>query len=1102
MTKHIPLRRPVSIILALLMLIIAFMPTGLGTIRAFGASETFSSVTGGVSPYNVDTVWLHYRSDGALAYCRQKGLSNPDGTSGEYYINNWEPGEQSMVAAIFANADSIAASYGISGDYKRALIQMTIWTITNLYESYNPSLSSVTSSDPVMLSALHALHNAALSGYSAVPATISGLPNGGRLVGSVYGNYVRYGPFSVSNSKSASADAADAPAGSFFGNASGAAVNKDNLANGQQFYFYIPLGAGSTIVPRITIRAWYDTMTVTKYSGFWGYQDQYVGGDPGSAEISTSGTLRGFGEAEVWKHDDENDSAALCGAVFEIDQWSNASAGWRASGVAVTWNESIRRYKTGVLIETIDNEGRFRIRETGVPYSYLSGWSEEISVHTQYGAAFKLHADNTPVKLKINLFKLDRNTGKGLPQGDATLEGAVYGLFMNEDREHPNGTKYEVGQKIAEAATDTNGMVIFDDLFPAKYYIIELSPSEGYLLDDTVYEVDGTHDGVEKSVHRNISVTEQVKKQKFELIKVGISEAETEVSLLGAGFKIYLISELEGVKDGSLLPKDGEWSYKDFKGYDFTGEQTAKIDSISTPEFFSNSLGHFISPELPYGKYVVVESTTPAGYMTIDPFIVMITEDSREAQPWRIFDDKEIRYYIRIIKKDTETGNTILNKSAAYRIYDLDKKEYVHMKTTYPNTVWHGTANNPYKTDETGMLITPEKLVYGHYRLEEVTAPEGYVLSGHEQVPEAGYNPKGKTTANPAEPVYIEYGDSIPVYLPDADVDVLEVIQYNEQQKGRIYIYKHGDKPDVVSVDKNGNMVFRYTDEPLEGVVFSVIADGDITSQDGSDKVLHKSGDVVATLTTDKEGHVWSGDLYIGNYILREIDAPEGYLFVPDEAFSILPIEQTKQFTFLSYDLTDKRQRLDIEIVKTEEGSGRLLAGAVFTLYAAEEISFGLAAGEGGFLSNVIGALSGALFGEKFNVIEKDAAIATAVTGDDGRAVFTNLPPGKYYVKETKAPNGYIINTAFCPEFELAYDKGGTEILVWKATCKNAKPQTSTPPVQTPAPVKGSVPKTGDGFSAALWIVLVCAATAGAIASALVSRRKKKDTAGKYEEES
>ena len=1061
---------------------------------AVGDNEWFNSKPGGVSPYNIDTSWLHYRSDGAVAYCRQKGLNNPDGTSGDYTLNAWEPGEQSKMAGLFASADQVASKYGVTGDYKRALVQMCIWTITHDYEPYNPSIGSVTSTSPSMLAALHDLHDAAQAGYTQQAASINILDHGDKLVASGFSDeYARYGPFIITGAKRAQISVANAPAGSYIGDLFGDVLDKNNLPNDKWVFLYIPCEAGATASPKVTVTAQFDTVTVIKYSGFSGYQDQIVGSKPGSGEITKTYTCFGFGAAEIWKHDDEDYAVSLSGARFDIYVWSKSTKSWNPTKLGVYWDDKTRRYRTDVLSENDDNEGRYRIVEVSAPYSYLSGWSAEINVRSQYGAHFIIHADNKPVKLAINLYKNDRSTGDGIPQGDASLGGAVYGLYMNEDREHPGGTKYTKGQKIAEGVTDENGMAVFSGLFPAKYYIKEISPSEGYLLDTAVYEIDGVHDGVSVSIARDIVVTEQVKKQKFELIKVGTSENETEVSLLEAGFKVYLVSELSGVKDGSLLPKDAFWSYKDFKGYDFTDENTAMIDGACMPELFTDSLGHLVSPEFPYGKYVVVESTTPEGYLTIDPFIVTVSEDSRDAQPWRVFDDKEMRFYIRVVKKDSETGNTVLKKSAAYRIFDLEKGEYVSMKTTYPKAVWHGTEDSPFRTDDTGTLITPEKLAYGHYRLDEVVAPDGYVLSGNEQFPKAGYNPKGDTIPKPNGPVYIEFSECTPVYVSGVDADVIEVIQYNEQQKGRIYIDKQGDKPGGVSVGADGNMSFGYGKGPLEGVKFAVIADGDIVSQDGSGTVLYAGGDAVSTLVTDENGRAWSEDLYIGNYILREVDAPEGYIFVPDERFQVTSTDQKKQYTFFTRSLTDARQRLDIVIIKSDKKTGALLKDAEFCLYAMEAFTFG----DPPESARLFSGLADLFTGERFNTIEKDSLVMTAISGKDGRAVFTGLPPGRYYVTEKKAPKGYELNKSFRAEFTLAYDKAGGEVLTWTDTCMDSKtpskapktPAPKTPAPKTPAP-KGSVPKTGDGFSPVPFIAV--AAGAG-IALIILVRRMKKD---------
>jgi uncharacterized surface anchored protein len=770
---------------------------------------------------------------------------------------------------------------------------------------------------------------------------------------------------------------------------------------------------------------------VGKYSGFAGYQDQIIGGAPGSSELLVSAALLGFGSAAVWKRDAGDGGAALSGAVFELDEWSGSLSGWKPSGVPVTWNAGTRRYETATLTETRDNAGRFLIRETAAPYAYLSGWSAEINIASHQGTLFYLDAPNTPVKLKLRVIKKDKNTGKGA-QGDASLANAKYGLYMNESIEHPNGTLYRKDQKLAEAVTNAAGEIAFENLLPALYYIKEITPSSGYLLDSTKYEIDGRCNGTETTVTREVSVREQVKKQRFELVKIGSGGTGTELSLLKAGIKVYLISGLADVRSGKLKPTNGAWSYKDFMGYNFSNEKTAMIDGVHTPELFTDSLGHLLSPELPYGSYVVIESTTPAGYLTINPFIVTIAEDSRTAQPWRVFDDKEISYFISIIKKDAQTGNVILNKTAGYRIFDLDAKAYVTMKTTYPSVVLHGTEDNPFYTDATGSLITPEKLKYGHYRLDEVTAPEGYVLAGHEQTEAGAYNPGGRTVPRPAQPVYIEFGKNAPVYLAGAGSDVLEVTQFNEQQKGKLIIEKRAEVPESVATGRDG-MLFSYVDKPLAGAVFHVIADGDVVAQDGSGDVIFKDAGLVAELVTDADGHAWADDLPIGNYLLREVAAPTGFLPAPEESFSVTPTEQEQQFSFLTRSLTDDRQRLGIVVMKAEEASGFPLKGAEFSLYAAEDISFGTPAEE-----NLLKGIKALFTGCKpFNLIKKDALVAKAVADEKGRAMFSDLPPGKYFLRETKAPDGFRIAEDWQPELILAYNgKAEKELTLYEA-CEN-----------------------------------------------------------------
>ena len=1105
MSLKLSYRRGVAAIMATIMLVLTLLPTSsyAGEIVPFASNEWFTSVSGGSSPFNVDSQWIHYRSDGALAYCRQKGIMNPDGTSGNYAINNWESGEEALMLSLFANADSIASQYGITGDNKRALIQMAIWAVEAHYDSMNPSIGSITSSNPAMRSALNALYNSAWSGYTSQTASISGITNGEQLVGEAYGaTHVRYGPFSVSGSTGASTAANNAPAGSFFGDASGNPVNKDNITNGQTFYFYIPFGDGSTAVPDITIRAGYNMLTVTKYSGFWGYQDQIVGGNPAIGEISVSATALGFGKATIWKHDDEVATFALSGAVFTIDQWSNASSGWKDSGVAINWNGTTRRYETGILVETSDNEGRFLIRETAAPYAYLSGWSGEASVHSQYGTSFDIDATDKPVKLAINFVKKDRNTNVAIPQGDASLGGAVYGLYMNETREHPNGTQHTKDQKISEAATNDKGEIVFPNLFPAKYYIKELSPSEGYLLDDTVYEIDGTHDGVVASVVRSTTATEQVKKQKFELIKGGTVEDETEMDLLNAGFKIYLISELSKVKDGTLKPQGEIWTARQFRGYDFAGETPAKVDSVVTQEIFTDSLGKLTSPELPYGTYVVVETTIPKGRMAIYPFVVTVTEDSRTSQPWRLFNDEGMAYYLKIIKKDADTENIVFGKTAKYRIYDLDKKEYVIMKTTYPNTIYHGTRENPFAVDANGMLVTPEKLGYGSYRIEEVVAPDGYVKAGYEGMLWNGYQTDDYYECVPDDPLIIDMDARPPVYDGEADEDVLEFVQVNQPQKGKLSLRKEGEFLNKVKKSLfGGEYFFKYKKLPLEGASFEIIAAEDIVSQDGHGVVLFPKGSVIETITTDGYGEAATSiPLPIGQYILHESVVPHGFIPVADEVFFITSVEGEIAFTFKNYNLENQRQKFEIEVHKTDKTTGEPLEGAEFGLYASTDLS--LVEKVEKPVLQLLGAL---LFNSNSNTSDEDDKEPVVIPANtllmqgksdaSGNVLFSNLPEGEYYVLELKAPSGYLLNSEFKPIFDISYDKNGKEVLTYNAVCENEKiPQTPAPmptPAPEPAPVVNhTMPKMGDDFNPVLLILLILSA-AGLTTGIILKARKK-----------
>ena len=157
--------------------------------------------------------------------------------------------------------------------------------------------------------------------------------------------------------------------------------------------------------------------------------------------------------------------------------------------------------------------------------------------------------------------------------------------------------------------------------------------------------------------------------------------------------------------------------------YDFSSANPVVITADGKTEMFTDEKGYACSIPLPYGTYVVKETTSKHNYEPVDDFIVTINENHPDTpQVWRVLLDKEFEAKLKIIKKDDETKKSVLLANTEFKVYDLDHQKYVEQVTTYPSTKVHKS----YFTDAHGYLILPNNLKIGNYRIEEVTAPEGY----------------------------------------------------------------------------------------------------------------------------------------------------------------------------------------------------------------------------------------------------------------------------------------------------------------------------------------------------------------------------------------
>lgn len=658
------------------------------------------------------------------------------------------------------------------------------------------------------------------------------------------------------------------------------------------------------------------------------------------------------------------------------------------------------------------NGGRFYVQETKAPSGYYGDWANEGAGKTagsntnkvkySFQANQGLHGQtvtianaggkfaNEHVTGRISMIKKDTERKTNKSQGDATLEHAVYGLYAKENILHPDGVTgvlYKKDELVTRLETDAFGMASADGLYLGRYYLQEIMPSEGYLLDTTKYDVVLAYgDETKQVVVQNKDVFEQVKKQAFEMIKVGDDGEHSEAELLQAGFTIYLIRDLSKVKDGTIVPdENGNYRGEDFADYDFSGE-TAAVDYAHNsegeviPEFFTDSKGFLRSPELAYGSYVVVETTVPDEYVRIEPFIVRVTEDSRTAQTWRGFMDDAFRAKIKIVKGDSISSETILKEGTKYRIYDMEEEKYVEQWITYPTKVCYGTEERPYAVSGDGYLLTPDTLPVGTYRLEEVQAPDGYVLNGHE-----GYSENGVLVEAPRDAVIfrISTGEA---YQVDGDTKeaVITVVQENDRQVGALRLYKQGEMLNSYNGD------FRYVLAGIKGAEFSVYAKEEILSPDNQGTVLLEKDQLAGTITTGEDGKGYMDSLPLGSYYVVETKAGDGFVLNTEvQEFTISYAGQEVCVVYKDMSFTNARQKVSLSIEKKDVETKEPVSGAVFGLYAGEPIE------------NRLGEV----------IVETDTLLETATSDEMGRVAFTkDYPFFSYYVRELEPPKGYITN--------------------------------------------------------------------------------------------
>ena len=577
----------------------------------------------------------------------------------------------------------------------------------------------------------------------------------------------------------------------------------------------------------------------------------------------------------------------------------------------------------------------YTISEKNVPVRYVvpADQTATLTADATTTKTFK----NILKKFTIEVTKQDSETTSA--QGNATLAGAVYGLYLD-------------GELVDQYVTDENGYFKTKEYVCGNYTVQEISPSEGYLLDKTVYSVGAeTENYFIEHNPLSMAVTEDVIKGNIAIIKHsddGYTQIETPE--VGAEFEVYL-------KSASSYENAAEIE-RDYLTCDENGFAQTK--------------------DMPYGIYTVHQTKGWEGTEFIADFDVNISENG---QTYRyLINNAEFESYVKVVKVDSETGNVIPYEGAGFEIYDSNGQK-ISMMFAYSTP----TTIDTFYTNSEGYLITPEVLPYGEYSLVEVQAPVGYVL------------------------------DSTPVsFTVSADnaeeenaLTVIKVRKENTAQKGKISVRKTGDIFTSVATassaytNENGEIIVNpttytpmFADGDLSGAVFQVIAAEDIITLDGT--VRASAGDVVAEITTDENGYAESDLLYLGKYEIKEITAPYGYVQNTESQFVGLTYagQEIAVLDTVNTSFVNDYQGVEISLSKVMEND------ELFGIYGEDcytSVSFGL------FAAEDITAADG-------TVIPADGLISEVSLDENMTAKFdVQIPFGRYYVKEISTDEHYVL---------------------------------------------------------------------------------------------
>lgn len=760
------------------------------------------------------------------------------------------------------------------------------------------------------------------------------------------------------------------------------------------------------------------TVTETEYDRYVPQETRRVTVVSGQVATVTFNNVLKRGSLKVTKTAEDG---LIEGMKFRL--YGTSLAGIAVDEYAVTDKNGVAEFKD-VLIGT-----GYTLEEVGTPERYVV--PEKQTAAIEWKKVTEKSFDNVLKKFSVTVTKSDSE--KGLPQGDASLAGAKYGI-------------YKGNQLIDTYTTDANGQ------FTTKYYICgddwtirEISPSEGYLIN-----TESLHIGaeaklytVEYNIAKPLDSYEDIIKGKVAIIKHcddGSTKIETPEK--GAEFEVYL---------------KAAGSYEN-------AEETERDILVCDENGFAET------KDLPYGEYTVKQTKGWDGKELLAPFTVFVSEDG---QVYRfLINNAPYEALIEIVKKDAETGKVIPAAGIGFKVRNTDTGEYIVQHINYPTPVDIDT----YYTDVTGKLMMPEKLSYGNYEIIEQCTAYGYVLNAEpvsfkvdgtkttvtvekSNMPQKGIiklSKRGEIFSSAVEtngvyqPVFAGGGLAGAVYEITAAEDIITPDGTLRYAKGTVV--------DTVTTDENGNaeskllylgkytvretkapygMVLNSTAKTVEltyagetvevtetaaefyndrqkaslslskilekdeafnignnseilSVRFGLYAAEDLTAADGT--VIPKDGLLEIENCNENGSITFKTDIPVGAKLYVKEIATDSHYILSDEKYPVV-FEYAGQDTALVEIKANGGEAIKNDILygsvkglKIDRETEKSIAGAVFGLFRADETEF-----------------------------TAEKAILTAESGKDGVFGFEKIPYGNWLIKELQPADGYLPNEEIYP---------------------------------------------------------------------------------------